>query len=168
MPRALSVRGDGLGTDIGVACARYYERNRNSASLQGYGAMLKKLVRGRMLSPASSERLFAAMEYGRRGTYRLEARLPARASFTHKTGTQYQRACHVGVVQPERGGADGVVLAVCAAELDEQVAAGRLFAQVGQAVAWLVLAPTEPNTSKEGAGPCGASHHDTNGYLVRA
>lgn len=142
--RVLGVRGDGLGTDIGAAYALYYQSKRNSASLQGYGAMLEKLVQGRLLSPTSTERLFKAMKYGHRGTYRLEAGLPARVSFIHKTGTQYQRACHVGVVQPERGGADGVVLAVCAAELDEQGQAGLLFAQVGQAVTRFVLAPTNP------------------------
>lgn len=139
--RALGLPSDSLQADIDEAYARYYETNKNSATLEGYGAMLEQLVRGRLLSPASTGLLFDAMKFGRRANYRLEAGLPARYRLIHKTGTQHERACHMGVVEPQDGGAHAVVLAVCAAGLDEQRAAGRLFEQVGAAIGRTLPAP---------------------------
>ncbi|KQP45079.1 serine hydrolase [Pseudorhodoferax sp. Leaf274] len=132
--RALDLPAGALRADIDTAYAGYYADGHNSATLVGYGAMLERLVRGELLSPASTERLFEAMKYGKRGDYRLEAGLPAQRRLIHKTGTQFERACHMGVVEPQDKGAHAVVLAVCAAGLDEQRAAGRLFEQVGAAI----------------------------------
>lgn len=132
--RVLGLPSGSLRSDIGEAYASYYGQRKNSATLEGYGAMLEKLVRGGLLSPASTAWLFEAMKYGKRGDYRLEAGLPAQLRFIHKTGTQHERACHMGVVEPQDNGAHAVVLAVCAAGLDEQRAAGRLFEQVGAAI----------------------------------
>lgn len=140
--RALGLRAGALEADIGEAYARYYEGGKNSATLQGYGVMLEKLVRGDLLSPSSTAWLFEAMKYGKRGDYRLEAGLPAQWRLIHKTGTQFERACHMGVVEPQDNGALAVVLAVCAAGLDEQRAAGRLFEQVGAVIGRTLPAPT--------------------------
>ncbi len=138
--RALALPAGALRSTIDEAYADYYAEGRNSATLVGYGAMLERLVRGDLLSPASTERLFQAMKFGTRGSYRLEAGLPEHLRLIHKTGTQHQRACHMGVVQPQDGGRDATVIAVCAAELDEQRAAGRLFEAVGRAIAGTALA----------------------------
>ncbi|GHD04751.1 hypothetical protein GCM10007320_65960 [Pseudorhodoferax aquiterrae] len=139
--RALALPAGALRSDIDEAYAGYYAEGRNSATLVGYGAMLERLVRGELLSPASTERLFQAMKFGTRGSYRLEAGLPRSLRLIHKTGTQHQRACHMGVLQPQDGGRDATVVAVCAAELDEQRAAGRLFEAVGRAIAATALVP---------------------------
>ncbi len=127
--------------DIGEAYARYYATGRNSATLVAYGAMLERMVRGQLLSPASTSRLFTALKFETRGNYRLEGGLPPQVRFIHKTGTQYQRACHMGVIDPQDGGAKAVVVATCAAGLDEQREAGRLFEQIGRAVTRSALAP---------------------------
>jgi beta-lactamase class A len=127
-------------TDIGQAYALYYATGRNSATLRAYGQLLERLVRGELLSPPATARLFIAMKFETRGNYRLEAGLPSRVRFIHKTGTQYQRACHMGVVDPQDGGAKAVVIAACAAGLDEQRAAGRLFEEVGRAISRTALA----------------------------
>ncbi|WP_326541585.1 serine hydrolase [Pseudorhodoferax sp.] len=138
--RTLQLPSGALRADIDAAYAGYYASGHNSATLVGYGAMLERLVRGELLSPASTERLFQAMKFGTRGDYRLEAGLPKNLRLIHKTGTQHQRACHMGVVQPQEGGRDATVVAVCAAELDEQRAAGRLFEALGRAIAGTALA----------------------------
>ena len=119
---------------------RYYRHGLNAATLQGYGQMLEKLVRGQLLSPMGTQRLFTAMKFGTPGEYRLEAGLPKTVKFIHKTGTQYRRACHVGVVDPQNGGAKAVVIATCAADLDDQKEAGAVFEDVGRAVRRTVLA----------------------------
>ncbi|WP_114471029.1 serine hydrolase [Pseudorhodoferax soli] len=146
--RALALPAGALRTDIDTAYADYYAEGHNSATLAGYGAMLERLVRGELLSPASTDRLFKAMKFGTRGSYRLEAGLPKSLPLIHKTGTQHRRACHVGVVQPQDGGRDATVLAVCAADLDEQRAAGRLFEAVGRAIAGTALAERQVRNTR--------------------
>ena len=139
--QALGVPGSAMATrDIGEAYARYYRSRRNSTTLVAYGGMLEQLVRGRLLSAASTDQLFKAMKFDTCGDYRLEGGLPPKLRFIHKTGTQFERACHMGVVSPQDAGAQAVVIAVCAAGLDEQKAAGRLFEQVGRAISRAVLA----------------------------
>ena len=125
---------------IDEAYARYYEKQLNAATLEGYGAMLEKLVQGKLLKPASMERLFTAMKIRIFTNYRLQAGLPRSASFIHKTGTQYRRACHAGVINPQEGGAKAIVVATCAADIDEQKDAGRVFEQVGRAITRTMLA----------------------------
>ncbi|WP_295852251.1 serine hydrolase [uncultured Xylophilus sp.] len=140
LQRALKVDDSDLrAKTFDEAYDRYYAHGLNQATLEGYGAMLEKLVRGQLLSPASTKRLFTAMKFGTPGNYRLEAGLPKSVKFMHKTGTQYRRACHVGVVNPQDGGARAIVVATCAADLDDQKEAGGVFQQVGRAISEVLL-----------------------------
>ncbi|MET0540874.1 MAG: serine hydrolase [Variovorax sp.] len=125
---------------IDEAYARYYEKQLNAATLEGYGDMLEKLVKGKLLKPASNERLFTDMKIRIFTNYRLQAGLPRSVSFIHKTGTQYRRACHAGVINPQDGGAHAIVVATCAADIDEQHDAGKVFEQVGRAISRTLLA----------------------------
>lgn len=124
---------------ITEAYTRYYATHRNSATLVAYGAMLEKLVKGDLLSPASTERLYTAMKLGIYTNYRLQAGLPRSVTFIHKTGTQHQRACHAGVISPEDKGVNAIVVAACTAEVDEQREAGVILQRVGRAIAETVL-----------------------------
>ena len=124
---------------IDDAYASYYRSELNTATLVAYGAMLEKLVQGRLLSAASTERLFTAMKLGIFTNYRLQAGLPRSVGFIHKTGTQYRRACHAGVIAPQQGGAQAIVVATCAADIDEQRDAGVVFERVGRAVTEALL-----------------------------
>ncbi|KQP13716.1 serine hydrolase [Pseudorhodoferax sp. Leaf267] len=138
--RALQLQpADLQRSDIAEAYARYYASGRNSVSLVAYGGLLERLVRGELLAPAGTARLFKALKFETRGDYRLEAGLPPQVRFIHKTGTQFERACHMGVIDPQDGGAQAIVLAVCAAGLDEHRVAGRLFEQVGTAISRALL-----------------------------
>lgn len=123
------------------AYERYYATRRNSATLEAYGRMLERLVEGELLSPKSTEHLFADMKLGNFTNYRLQAGLPRTAPFIHKTGTQYRTACHVGVLNPGNGGKEAFVVAACTSDLDEQKAAGAVLERVGRALAQTVLAP---------------------------
>lgn len=148
--RALSIQAADLqAKTLDEAYARYYQRGLNTARLRDYSAMLEKLVRGKLLSPASTQLLFQHMKLGIFTNYRLQAGLPQNVRFIHKTGTQYQRACHVGVINPENGGAEAIVVATCAAGLDEQREAGGVFERVGRAVTQTVLSsPPAPSPAK--------------------
>jgi beta-lactamase class A len=139
--RALGKQPAELDADsIGEAYDRYYRTQRNAATLEAYAGMLERLVRGELLSPASTERLFQHMKIGIYTNYRLQAGLPRSVTFIHKTGTQYLRACHAGVISPEAGGAKAIVVAACTAELDEQREAGTVLKRVGEAISATVLA----------------------------
>ncbi|MBC7548562.1 MAG: serine hydrolase, partial [Polaromonas sp.] len=70
--------------------------------------------------------------------------LPRSVPFIHKTGTQYQTACHVGVINPQNAGVDAIVVTTCAAGLDEQTEAGQVFERVGRAITQTVLKNTAP------------------------
>jgi beta-lactamase class A len=80
--------------------------------------------------------------------YRLQAGLPRSAKFIHKTGTQHRRACHSGVINPQNGGADAIVVVTCAADLDEQREAGKVFERVGRAITKTVLADPPVSTAR--------------------
>ena len=143
--RALDKKPSELGArTIDEAYDRYYRTGRNAATLEAYAAMLEKLVRGQLLSPASTARLFEMLKIGIFTNYRLQAGLPRSVTFIHKTGTQYLRACHAGVISPEDGGARAIVVAACTAGLDEQHEAGKELERVGQAISETVLAAPRP------------------------
>ncbi len=123
------------------AYARYYESHVNEAPLPAYGRMLERLVRGELLSPEHTQLLFKRLKFDTYDAYRLEAGLPRSERFIHKTGTQFERACHMGVVNPQDGGADAIVVATCAKGLDEHDEAGQAFEQVGRAITKVMLKP---------------------------
>ncbi|MBU4609790.1 serine hydrolase [Achromobacter sp. GG226] len=121
------------------AYARYYAKGLNMAKLQAYGDMLEKLVEGDLLSDESQAKLFEYMKLGVETNYRVQAGLPKGTPFIHKTGTQYEQACHAGVIRPEDGGAQAIIVAACAEGLDEAKEAGTLLESVGKQVAETLL-----------------------------
>ena len=121
------------------AYERYYETGRNSSTLEAYGRLLEALVEGKLLSPKSTAHLFADMKLGNFTNHRLQAGLPRHAAFIHKTGTQYRRACHVGVLEPQDGGKDAFVVVACLADADEHRDAEPIFQRVGRALAQTVV-----------------------------
>jgi beta-lactamase class A len=138
--RALDVPKSALKVKtMAEAYDNYYRRNYNSATLEGYGAMLEQLVRGKLLSVKSTESLFGYMKFGKRGDYRLEGGIPKSEMIIHKTGTQYRRACHMAVINPQQGGAKGIVVTTCASDMDDEKEAGGIFKRVGEAVSKTAL-----------------------------
>lgn len=132
-------RGELKATTMEEAYARYYRRDLNSATLVAYGGMLEGLVRGELVSADHLKLLFKDLKFDSYDAYRLEAGLPRSVKFIHKTGTQFERACHMGVIRPQDDGRDGIVVAACASGLDEHDAAGKLFERVGRAITRTML-----------------------------
>ncbi len=126
------------------AYERYYAQNLNSSTLEAYGAMLENLVKGELLSESSRELLFKDMKIDRYDAYRLEAGLPSDVPFIQKTGTQLERACHVGVIDPlSEKQADTVIVVACAEALDEGREAGVAFERVGKAITGAMLGTSD-------------------------
>ncbi len=139
--RALGMPASALKVrSMGEAYGRFYQQRLNTATLEAYGAMLEKLVRGQLLDAAHTRRLFGYLKFGKRGDYRLEGGIPRREPIIHKTGTQYRTACHMLVANPQDGGGRAVVIATCAADMDDVKDAGGIFRRVGEAVTASVIA----------------------------
>ncbi|MBU1331174.1 MAG: class A beta-lactamase-related serine hydrolase [Gammaproteobacteria bacterium] len=126
--------------DLDKAYDRYYAQGRNSSSLTGYGALLRDLVHGELLSDASQQLLYQLTGLNQYEAYRLEAGLAEDLPFIQKTGTQQGRACHVGVARPETP-EQALIIIACAADLDENREAGALFERIGEAIQQTVLQP---------------------------
>jgi beta-lactamase class A len=120
------------------AYARYYARGDNNATLEGYAEMLEKLVDGKLVNAQHRDMLFKYMKLDDPGEYRLAGGLPLKTPFIHKTGTQFERACHMGVIDPL--GDDAIVVTACTEGIDEQAPAERVLRQVGEAVKLTVMA----------------------------
>lgn len=116
------------------AYARFYAGRPNAVTLVSYGGMLEQMVLGRTVSPPHLKRLYDLLKFRTYDAYRLEAGLPRSVRFIHKTGTQYRRACHAGVIDPQRGAEGAIVVVACAEELDEHRDAEDAFARVGRAI----------------------------------
>lgn len=72
--RALNLKtADLQARTMDEAYERYYAKKLNSATLEGCGAMLEKLVRGQLLPPAGTRRMFSDMKLGIFTNYRLPA-----------------------------------------------------------------------------------------------
>ena len=141
--RALGIPASALKVKtMPEAYDNYYQRKLNAATLEGYGGMLEQLVRGKLLSAKSTESMFGYMKFGRRGDYRLEGGIPKSEMIIHKTGTQYRRACHMAVINPQQAGAKGIVVTTCASDMDDQNEAGDIFKRVGEAVSKTALVST--------------------------
>lgn len=143
--RVLNISTSELKADsMEQAYERYYARNLNASTLEAYGALLEKLAEGELLSESSRELLFKDMKIDRYDAYRLEAGLPSDVAFIQKTGTQLERACHMGVVEPlSEEQANTIVIVVCAEALDENKEAGVAFEQVGEAITKALLSKAD-------------------------
>lgn len=147
--RELGMQTDDFDVDsLEDAYARYYETGLNAAELDAYGEMLVRVVNGDLLKPDTAEQLFRYMKLGQYDAYRLEAGLDKAVPFAHKTGTQFERTCHVGIVDPlskERA----IVVAACVSGADEDDAAETL-GEVGKLLNTLAAksAPAQTSASR--------------------
>jgi beta-lactamase class A len=118
------------GSELHAAFMAYYAEGTNSASMKQVGLLLDQLARCEGLSPTSCERALALMRSCRTGRGRILAGLPAGADWAHKTGTQHQRACDVGIlhVTPDRP----MVVAVCTKGFRQVSEAEALMARIGR------------------------------------
>lgn len=133
--------GELQAKSLDEAYERYYEGGLNTATLEGYGTMLERLVRGQLVkAPQHLRLLYKDLKFDTYDAYRLEAGLPRTVRFIHKTGTQHRRACHMGVIEPQEGGRNAIVVTTCAKDLDEHREAAAVFEQLGRAISEVMLA----------------------------
>lgn len=131
--------------DINSVFDAYYATNLNGGQLTAYGALLEAIATGRALTPGMTDYLLEMMSATRTGARRIKANLPETFSFAHKTGTQYRRACDMGVVVKRNPGpvtkgatspqpAPTIVIAACSRNFNELASAEAAMRAVGRAV----------------------------------
>lgn len=129
-------RDDLVAQTIEEAFERYYRRGYNSSTLDAYGELLEKLVKGKLLNPEHTKMVLGFMEKITTGERRLKAGLPRGTEFAQKTGTQIGRICNAGVVNPS---GDAVVVIACVEKFTNQANAEALLKSVGSAMAGIGL-----------------------------
>lgn len=121
---------------IADAFERFYETEKNSGTLVGYGEMLEKLARGKLLNHDHTQYLLRVLRRTETGRYRIKHGLPPGVLFAHKTGTQMARICDVGIVLRNESRPDaGIVVAACVEKFASRAEAERALRGVGEVIA---------------------------------
>ncbi len=113
---------------------QYYAEDWNSATLTGYAKLLRNLVGKKLLSGASTRKLVTIMANLQTGKKRVQYGLPRNVVFAHKTGTQHQRACDVGVAWRAESKRPKVLILVCTRNWKKLSDAEKIMAEVGRIV----------------------------------
>ena len=116
---------------IAEAFDAYYATGVNSATLAAFGALLEKLARGDLLDARHRTLLLDHMRAITTGAKRIQAGLPKDVTFAQKTGTQYERACNMGLLQRTDDLSHAVVVATCLEDFGELPNAERALQRLG-------------------------------------
>ena len=100
--------------DLFDAFERFYGTPANRAPMRSVGRLLEKLARGELVSEGASAEMIALMSRARTSENRLLGRLPRGTRAPHKTGSQHNRLCDVGLIYLPDG--IPIVVAACTAE----------------------------------------------------
>lgn len=123
---------------VNEAFQRYYRRGFNSGTLTEFAAILERLVQGKIINANRSQEILGFMAKCETGQARIRAGLPKNVTWMHKTGTQLERICDMGVVEvPARAaGATSrfVVITVCAKGFKSLSKADRAMKKVAEAM----------------------------------
>lgn len=132
--RELGVAPDALALPtLAAAFERYYAGGKNSATLVAFAQLLERLVEGELLNPTHTALVLGHMRAITTGSRRLQAGLAPGTAFAQKTGTQFERACNVGVIDPEAA-AKAVVVVACLEGFGDIARAEAALADLGRAL----------------------------------
>ena len=125
-------------SSIEEAFERYYRHRLNSASLESFGLLLERLYNGDLLSEDHTGFLLETMEGITTGDRRIKAGLPPGVRFAHKTGTQIESACNVGLILRDDG-REPVIIAACVENFGDITEAEKALEYTGRVVAETLL-----------------------------
>ncbi len=113
------------------AFAAFYAERPNSATLRGYGALLEKISQGAILKGRTRRHLLSLLERVETGERRIKAGLPSSYTFAHKTGTQHERTCDMGLLR--NGPSEEAVVVACIRDVPNDEAEA-LLRRIGAAI----------------------------------
>lgn len=116
--------------DLLAGYDRFYETGVNHARLDSVGALLERLARRTLISERASDEMLKLLYGVETGHNRIRARLPRGTPVAHKTGSQFERICDLGLIgMPDK---TQLVVASCMAGGDDRVAAEATLAAVAR------------------------------------
>ncbi|MBI2375650.1 MAG: serine hydrolase [Deltaproteobacteria bacterium] len=119
----------------------YYESGSNFARVDSYGLVLEALARRQLINAEASEEMAAIMFGAKTSTSRLLGRLPPGTRVAHKTGSQYERICDMGLI--ELPDAKSIIVACCVAGGNDRTRAEAVVAELTRTAYDLAL-PLHP------------------------
>ncbi len=120
-------------TDLNLAFKKYYLSYLNHATLSSYAQLLEKLVYGQIISKKVSSEIFNLMKRCQTGKTRIKKYFPRTINFAHKTGTQYKRACDMGIVNWKHNQrSKNIIITACTKNYDSLSRSDKVFARLGQ------------------------------------
>lgn len=84
--------------DLLDAYERYYAKSTNRAPMASMGYLLEKMLRGELVNKKASADMFELMSHAKTSTHRILGRLPPGTKVAHKTGSQFERVCDLGII----------------------------------------------------------------------
>lgn len=120
-------------TDLSLAFNTYYSSYLNHSTLSSYAQLLEKLVHGQIISKKFSREILKLMTRCQTGKTRIKKHFPKYIHFAHKTGTQYKRACDMGVVSWKQN-TKNVIITACTKNYRRLSNSDYVFARLGEAL----------------------------------
>lgn len=120
-------------TNLNLAFNKYYSSYLNHSTLSSYAYLLEKLVHRQIISKKFSREILKLMTRCQTGKTRIKKHFPKYIHFAHKTGTQYKRACDMGVVSWKQN-TKNVIITACTKNYRRLSHSDKIFAQLGQAL----------------------------------
>lgn len=125
----------------------YYDLHLNSGRLNAFPEVFDALLNDTLLRPDSRDYLLSLLEGIKTGERRIKAGLPDGVRFFHKTGTQYGRACNMGIaVAGEDVERREIIIAACGRGTTHLAASESALRQIGEAVAVSGIFVSLPST----------------------
>jgi beta-lactamase class A len=86
------------GKDLIAGFDRFYETDVNSARLDAVAMLLERIVKKELVSADASRQMLDLMTNTHTSRNRILGKLPAGLTVAHKTGSQYERICDLGII----------------------------------------------------------------------
>lgn len=108
----------------------FYTLDVNSARLDAVASLLTMLATRTLISPEASDQMLELMTNTHTSRARILGKLPAGTKVAHKTGSQYERICDLGIIWLPDG--HPLVLTSCLAGGNDRVAAEATLASIAR------------------------------------
>ena len=120
-------------TNINIAFENYYRKGFNTGSIAAYSKLLAMVAKDELPKPNNMPPLIEIMSESHTGKRRIISGLPKDFRFAHKTGTQRNRVCDLGVAYlPNQQ--NHVIIAACAKNFKHRRDAEKLLKNIGKSV----------------------------------
>ncbi|MBK8010915.1 MAG: serine hydrolase [Deltaproteobacteria bacterium] len=115
--------------DLLLGYDRFFATGVNRAPLRSIGRLFERMLTGKLVSRKASLEMLELLTGARTSTARILGRLPPGTLVAHKTGSQWQHLCDMGVIQlPDKS---PLIVAACA-EKGEPDPSERLVARLAR------------------------------------